>query len=183
MRPFQISDAAEMLSLNADPEVMRFVPDKPFEDLLEAKRFLQHYDAWKHGFGRWAVIRREDGAWLGWCGLRKSPRTGLVDLGFRFHRKYWGNGYATEAGRASLKWGFGEPGLPCLLVQGSQVQIESSRRSSDIKSVGLHQSGVIARTMPANLASQQVLIKLGFEMIGEFEDQEWSGRLYRTFSA
>jgi ribosomal-protein-alanine N-acetyltransferase len=52
------------------------------------------------------VIRKQDSAWLGWCGLKQHAD--YVDLGFRFFRKSWGNGYATESAMACLEYGINE---------------------------------------------------------------------------
>ena len=46
---------------------------------------------------------------LGWCGLKRHG-DGQVDLGYRLLRSAWGRGYATEASKACLEWGFQEAG-------------------------------------------------------------------------
>ena len=151
LRPFDLADAVEMFRLNADPEVMRYVPDAPFSTVKDALQFLEDYDAYqRYGFGRWAVLRREDSCWLGWCGLRYSEAEDQVDLGFRFHRSYWGNGYATEAAKASLDWGFSE----------RQLQ------------------RIIGRTAAENLGSRRVLEKIGMQLVGTFSETDWSGVEY-----
>lgn len=53
--------------------------------------------------GRWAVYRKADDSFLGWCGLKDV--NGEIDLGYRFIRRYWGNGYATEAAQSVLEYG------------------------------------------------------------------------------
>ena len=79
----------------------------PFASVEEARAFLEAYPDYRvHGMGRWAVVAKDGGAWLGWCGLKRGP-DGEVDLGFRLHRRYWGRGVATETGAASLAHGFG----------------------------------------------------------------------------
>lgn len=112
LRELRVEDADEFFALNADPEVLRHVPDPPFDSPGGAREFLANYREYeRHGMGRWAVQRSEDGAWLGWCGLKREPALGEVDLGFRLHRRFWGVGYATEAARACCALGFGELGL------------------------------------------------------------------------
>lgn len=106
LRELTLQDAQYFFELNSDPEVMLFTGDDPFRSVAEAEKFLQNYSHYtENGFGRWAVIRKEDNEFLGWCGLKKHSE-GYVDLGFRFFRKYWGAGYATEAARKSLELGF-----------------------------------------------------------------------------
>lgn len=147
LRPFTLEDAAEMYALNADPEVMRYVPDLPFEDVAAARRFLEAYlPIYASGYGRLAVIRREDTAFLGWCGLKKHE-DGAVDLGYRFHRRYWGIGYATEAAMACRDHAFTVLGL----------------------------DSIYAHAAHDNLASQRVLTKIGMRYSGEFQEPDWEG--------
>ena len=84
---------------------------------------------------------------LGFCGLRRDNPTPEVDLGFRFFRRFWAKGFATEAARAALAAGFGQFGL----------------------------NEIIGRTMRENLASTSVLKKLGmtFREVSEEGDLLW----------
>jgi len=90
----------------ADPEVMhdyggawgRAYSDERFERYVAAHE--------RDGFGKWAIRRKDDAAFLGWCGvspiwptLRLAPG---LEIGWRLVRQAWGAGYATEAARASL---------------------------------------------------------------------------------
>jgi ribosomal-protein-alanine N-acetyltransferase len=155
LRPFAAQDAAAFYRLNGDPEVMRWLPkDEVFATEAEALQFVQHYLAasanWP--FARWAVTEKKTGDFLGWSGLRELP-DGEVDLGYRLLREHWGLGYATESGRAWVRYGFEQAGLP----------------------------SIIARTARGNLRSQRTLEKLGFQLEGTFRDEEegWEGLLYR----
>ncbi|PHN01088.1 GNAT family N-acetyltransferase [Flavilitoribacter nigricans DSM 23189 = NBRC 102662] len=124
-----------MYGLNLDPEVIRYTGDGPFPSVAEARDFLERYDVYKrYGMGRLAVLRREDGRWLGWCGLKYHPDKDAVDLGYRFFREFWGQGYATESGKSCLEYGF------------RTLKLEE----------------IIAHVIKANLASVRVLEKLGF---------------------
>ncbi len=61
-----------------------------------------------HGYCFWIVERREDGAMLGFCGLKPGPADtpieGRVEIGWRLRADAWGKGYAREAAQASLDW-------------------------------------------------------------------------------
>ncbi|MBC6993466.1 GNAT family N-acetyltransferase [Neolewinella lacunae] len=129
LRPFQLADAPELYRLNADPEVMRWIPkDEVFANTQAAETFLHDYLAqskeWP--YARWAVVRTDDAVWLGWCGLRQGP-DGAVDLGYRFHRSAWGNGYATESGKAWIEQGFGPGKLPRIVASAADGNINSHR--------------------------------------------------------
>ncbi len=67
----------------------------------------------RDGFGWWAVIRRSDGAFLGQCGLsmQRIPAGEVAEVGYVFARRYWHNGYATEAAIACREYAFTALGL------------------------------------------------------------------------
>lgn len=105
LREFQLSDAEQLFALNADNEVMRYTGDAPFASLAETRSFIEKYDAYqKTGMGRWAVVLISSEQFIGWCGLKQHKE--FVDIGFRFFKKDWGKGYATEAANACLNFGF-----------------------------------------------------------------------------
>lgn len=111
LREMSVQDAPELYALNADAQVLQYTGDSPFQSVKEAENFLTNYNDYaRNGMGRWAVIRKKDEAFLGWCGLKKHP-DGMIDLGFRLHRKFWGKGYATEAAQACLSYGLSNLGL------------------------------------------------------------------------
>ncbi len=107
LREMALSDAENAYLLNLDPEVTKYTGDIAFESVNAAKHFLENYNHYtKYGFGRWAVINKNDEGFLGWCGLKYSPDTNEYDIGFRLFRNSWNKGYATEAARACLQYGF-----------------------------------------------------------------------------
>jgi len=101
-REFIPSDAEMLFALNSDPDVIKYTGDPPFESVESAKAFILSYDHYQqHGFGRWAVVLKETKEFIGWCGLKYNEEE-EIDIGFRFFKKYWGNGYATESAMASI---------------------------------------------------------------------------------
>ncbi len=106
LREFDISDAQSMFDLNSDPDVIRYTGDPAFVSINEARIFLANYSDYKrNGYGRWAVILKETNEFIGWCGLKLNEES-FVDIGFRFFKKHWGKGYASEAAKATLAYGF-----------------------------------------------------------------------------
>lgn len=143
LREFRDDDADDLLRLNADLEVLRYTGDTPFGDAASAEQLLRHYASYEdNGLGRWALERREDGKFLGFCGLRRSDRSGDVDLGLRLFPEFWSHGYATEAGRGALEAGFRQFGLP----------------------------HIVGRAMRENLPSITILQKLGMKYRDMIED-------------
>lgn len=111
LRELTPKDAKDFYKLNLDEEVIRYTGDIAFKSVEEATIFLENYrDYQQNGFGRWAVIHKETGVFLGWCGLKLNEET-FIDLGYRFYKKEWGKGYATESANACLDYGFYQLGL------------------------------------------------------------------------
>ncbi len=113
---FHPSEGSFYYALNNDPEVLKYTGDDSFESVEAATNFLKHYNHYKHfGYGRWTVTLKETNKPIGWCGLKYHKEQDYVDLGYRFLRSEWGEGYATEAALASLKIGFTEYKMPFIV--------------------------------------------------------------------
>lgn len=150
LRPFQEKDTIDFYNMNLDPDVLRYTGDLPFASLAETLAFIQSYDQYeKYKMGRFTVLEKTRGIYVGWCGLKYHAENKEVDLGFRLNRVSWGKGFATEAGRRCLEYGFDELGL----------------------------QNIIARAMVKNEASKKVLKKLGF--LEETHFYEKGERWYR----
>ena len=127
LREFDLTDAPSFFELNADPEVLRWTGDVAFPDVATSEAFIRGYDTYRvHGFGRWTMVRLSDGEILGWCGLKRQPES-FVDLGYRLHRRHWGQGYATEAAQASVDLGFQRFGLDAIIGRASRGNAASVR--------------------------------------------------------
>lgn len=116
LRQLVEDDAPELYLLNSDPEVLRYTGDKPYASVEEARAFIRGYDQYTlYQRGRLGMFLKETGAFAGWCGLKYHPENEETELGFRLKRAYWNKGYATEAARASLDYGFNELKLPTIM--------------------------------------------------------------------
>lgn len=101
--------------MNADAEVMRHFPAPLGRAESEAMLDRLHAHIGEHGWGLWALELRDTGDFIGFTGLA-TPRfeahfTPAVEVGWRLTRTSWGHGYATEAARAAVAYGFNELGL------------------------------------------------------------------------
>ncbi len=115
LRAWRTSDREPFAALNADPEVMRHFPaplSRAESDALADRIEAQHADA---GWGLWAVEELAGGRFVGFAGLAwtdfESHFTPAVEIGWRLAREAWGNGFATEAARASAAYAFDVLGL------------------------------------------------------------------------
>ena len=114
LRGWDDADLAPFADLNADPEVMRYFP-APL-DRAESDRMVQiARQRWAERGMCWWAVQPKDGDFIGFVGLNspgmQTHFTPCVEVGWRLARTAWGKGYATEAARASLDWGFQEEGL------------------------------------------------------------------------
>jgi RimJ/RimL family protein N-acetyltransferase len=131
LRPWRDEDLAAFAALNADPRVMEFFPKTytPDESAEGMARIRGHFAT--HGFGLWALQRLEGGPIIGMAGLAvphfQAAFTPCVEVGWRLAVEHWGHGYATEAARAALAFGFRGLNLP-EIVSFTTVHNLRSRR-------------------------------------------------------
>lgn len=126
LRDLTEADAANILFLNSDPEVLRYVHDVPFSDLEAARDWIADIDKQlPQGIGRWA-IESSDGTWIGRCSLRRREN-GDVLMGYRLLRVHWGKGFASEAVRLMLDLAFRVHGAPYVISCVARANIASQR--------------------------------------------------------
>lgn len=136
LRAWRPEDRAPFARLNADPTVMEFFPSPLARAESDALAERLDRELREHGFGRW-VVEAPGGAFAGFVGLApvpfEAPFTPAVEVAWRLSAEHWGHGYATEAARAALGFGFERLGLDEL----------------------------VSFTVPANERSRRVMEKLG----------------------
>jgi RimJ/RimL family protein N-acetyltransferase len=150
LRRFTGADAGNLLSLDGDPLVMRFLTGTA-KSLAQIRDEVLPRLMGCHlrfpGFGYWAAETRDGAAFAGWFGLRPvtptdgaivrwpdaQGQTGVAELGYRLRRSAWGQGLATEGALALVRLAF----------------------------TGLGADEVVATTMAVNTGSRRVLEKAG----------------------
>jgi RimJ/RimL family protein N-acetyltransferase len=147
LRPWRAADLEPMAALNGDPETMRYFPsvlDREQSDAFVG-RMAQSFAT--TGIGMWAIEAPEVAPCIGATGLLHvgftAPFTPAVEVGWRLARPFWGMGYATEAGCASVHYGFETLGL----------------------------DAIVSFTAAANRPSQAVMSRLGMSRVldGDFD--------------
>lgn len=156
LREFTPGDVEDIIRLDGDPAVMRFIGDgrvaggRP-DAVAAIARVLLRYEE-RPGTGAWHTTRLHDGAFVGWVSLKPCGESADIEVGYRLVPQAWGRGHATALARAALQHGFRVMAL----------------------------ARIIAVTHPGNLASQRVLAKSGLR------DEGWGhyyGRDLRLFAA
>jgi RimJ/RimL family protein N-acetyltransferase len=145
LRNWLPSDSAPFIELCQDPKVMEFFPAilTKKETLGLIDRLKLHYK--KHGYTYFAMDILETREFIGFCGLAvqawESKFTPCVDMGWRLKQSTWGKGYATEAAKACL---------------------EAAENTFGLQEV-------LAFTPDLNLASQNIMKKIGLKYAGDFQ--------------
>jgi RimJ/RimL family protein N-acetyltransferase len=137
LRDWRPEDLPAFAAMNADPRVMEFFP-KPLDRAESDARVAKIGDHFaRHGFGLWAVEVRDVAGFIGFVGLSvpqfEAHFTPCVEVGWRLAFEHWGLGYATEAARAALDFGF-----QCLALEE-----------------------IVSFTVPANRRSRAVMERIG----------------------
>jgi ribosomal-protein-alanine N-acetyltransferase len=130
VREYVEEDAEALFKLNSDPKVLRFLPDERLLNVEQARQILIDHpiaDYRKYGFGRGACILKSTGEQIGFAGLKYLEELGEVDVAFRLMPTHWGQGLATEASLASVRFGFADLGLKRIIGLVTPENIASVR--------------------------------------------------------
>ncbi|WOD45246.1 GNAT family N-acetyltransferase [Hwangdonia lutea] len=164
LRELRPTDLNGMFELDANPEVHKYLGNKPVKTIEESQKILDSvFNQYKQrGIGRFAAIEKLSGNFIGWSGIRLNTEynmngyTRYYDVGYRFIPKYWGKGYATESGKAAVNYAFNE----------------------------LKLTELYATTHLENEASHRALLKIGLTYIEDFyfEEEAMDLRWYKIKS-
>ncbi|ARS38565.1 GNAT family N-acetyltransferase [Sphingobacteriaceae bacterium GW460-11-11-14-LB5] len=112
------ADAEGMFEMDGDPEVHLYLGNKPLKSIAQSIADIEFIrkQYTENGIGRWAVIEKATGNFVGWSGLKlikefTNNHIDYYDLGYRFSKRFWGKGYATETAIAARDYGFNELNL------------------------------------------------------------------------
>ena len=115
LRDWRDDDLAPFAALNADPRVAEFLPAALTRAESDALADRIRASLGCHGFGLWAVEIQGGAPFIGLVGISvplfAAAFTPCTEIGWRLAHAHWGHGYATEAARAALAYGFEQLGL------------------------------------------------------------------------
>lgn len=137
LREFTSADVDDLHRSDGDADVMRYLANglaaRTRDEVDASLGRMERAYVERPGFGLLHASRRDDGRYVGGCGLFKVPEGEAIEIAYRLPVDCWGRGYATEMARAVLRHGFENLQLP----------------------------RIIGLTWPENVASQRVLLKIG----------------------
>lgn len=148
LRELEYTDTNDLFEMDSDPEVHLYIENNPVKSKDEITKVIEmlkkQYQ--ENGIARWAVVDKLTNECIGWSGLKYfnqplNNHNNFYELGYRFKKKHWGKGFATESSIAILDYGF---------------------QNLDVDSI-------FAITDPNNLNSKKVLTKLGFDFQETFD--------------
>lgn len=161
LRELKPTDLEGMFELDSNPEVHKYLGNKPVKTINESRKILESViNQYKErGIGRWAAIEKSSGDFIGWSGLRLNTEyklngfTNYYDVGYRLIKRFWGKGYATESGKVAVNYAFNTLKLPELY--------------------GITEMG--------NQASHNALLKIGLDHVEDFyfEEEKLNLRWYK----
>lgn len=151
LRPFELSDAEGMFEMDSNPAVHKYLWQSPTQTIDETKKIIIHIQKQykENNIGRFATILKETNEFIGWTGIKyindhiENGNTNFYDYGYRLNEKFWNKGYATEASKIWLDYGFNE------------MKIDE----------------INAYTHAENGASNHVLQKVGFMFMEDYQDE------------
>jgi RimJ/RimL family protein N-acetyltransferase len=151
-RPFELSDAQALFEIDSNPNVHKYLWQKPTLHINESIQIIEMVQKQykENGIGRFATILKETGEFIGWTGIKfvndhvENGNTNFYDYGYRLNEKFWNQGFATEATKVWLEYGFNE------------MKINEMN----------------AYTHAENGASNHILSKSGFQFIEDYPDKD-----------
>ena len=151
LRPLELSDAESLFELNKNPNVHKYLwqkPEKVIDESIKVIEYVQRQYA-SNNIGRYATILKETNTYIGWTGIKfvndhiENGNTNFYDYGYRLDEKFWNKGFATEATVFWLDYGF------------NQMKIDKMN----------------AYTHSENGASNHILQKIGMNFMEDYPDQ------------
>ena len=158
LREFQLSDAETFFAMDSNPNVHKYLWNKPVQKIEETIEIIDSVRKQyvNNGIGRFAMISKETNEFIGWAGLKYNTeivnnKVNFYDIGYRLDEKFWGKGYASEATIVWLKYAF----------EIMNIKTMEAAAHSD------------------NVASNRILQKIGMQMTEQYLEDRVSWNWYQ----
>jgi [ribosomal protein S5]-alanine N-acetyltransferase len=144
LRDFLPGDLGSLAAYRQDPLYQRYLPARPAGD-ADSRELLERFIGWQEEEPRTrfqlAIVLSSSGELIGSAGLRRrAPDSLVADLGFELAPSFWGHGYATEAARALVEYGFSELRLHRI---HAHCIAENDASARVLERVGMRKEGVM----------------------------------------
>jgi len=149
VRHFEPTDADQLQRVTGDADVMRFVGDlKPLSPEKTGQMIAEAIDHYRQrGFGEYAIVSRQTGAFIGYGGFAVLPERTCVEIDYILGREFWGDGLATELAKALVAQGFDHLGFQ-VLGASFDPQNHASMRVAAKVGFNYERSGVDEHGLP-----------------------------------
>ncbi|MEC4048707.1 GNAT family N-acetyltransferase [Flavobacterium sp. SUN046] len=134
LRQLLPSDAEAMFEMDRNPNVHKYLWNKPVETIEEITEIIENIrkQYLDNGIGRFAIVVKDTNEFVGWAGIKfiTEPENGHVnfyDFGYRLNEKHWGKGYASEASYAWLAYGFNQMNIKIMYAAAHSDNGASNR--------------------------------------------------------
>ena len=167
LRQFTNDDVDDLVTLDSDPEVMRYINGGVASSREAiADKFLPYAMSYyeREHLGFWAIVEKQSQEFIGWIFLRPEVDFELlqqlnlaepdaVELGYRIRQRSWGRGYTTEAAKALIDRSFGESAI-AKIVAWALIENRASTRVMEKAGLKLQQEYLVT----ADLLSDRSLL-------------------------
>lgn len=128
LRPMDEADVDSVFAMRSDADVMRFIR-APQIEIGEAENWVKLISSrWAtERIGFCALIEKQTGQFIGWCGLWRLTESKEIEVGYALRKEFWGRGFAVEASEAFLHYGFDDLNLE-KIVAVADPENRNSRR-------------------------------------------------------
>lgn len=144
-RPIGISDAEALFELDSNPNVHLYLGNHPVTSIDEVLGYInsiqQQYI--NNGIGRFAAVLKETNEVIGWAGIKfitepENNHVNFYDLGYRLQEKHWRKGYALEAAKAWLEYGFNQMSIQKMYAS---AHVDNLGSNTILQRIGMKQNG------------------------------------------
>lgn len=146
---FEFASCEQVTKYTGDTGIVKTPEDA---EVIIKDVWMAEYE--RYGYGRYALIHKQDGKLIGFCGVKFERRLNAADIGYRLLPQYWGQGLASEAVTAAMKYAREE----------------------------LHLDRIMADAVDENIASNKILKNLGFIKIDSYIDKGFRLFRYESFA-
>lgn len=143
-RPITINDAEALFELDSNPNVHLYLGNNPVTSIDEVLGYInsiqQQYI--NNGIGRFAAVLKETNEVIGWAGIKfitepENNHVNFYDLGYRLQEKHWRKGYALEAAKAWLDYGFNQMNIKTIYAS---AHVDNIASNTILQRIGMQQT-------------------------------------------